>query len=254
MAHCLRVHYSIYYLKTLLERKDILKKILIAGYPELTKNYEDAVRALGSCPVTTLHVPDTAAYAGLILPGGGDIDPKLFGQLKSGSRIIDPELDRLQLAILKSFVKDKKPVLGICKGMQLINIFFGGDIYQHLSAYERHQYDGQDKIHKTSALTGSLLCQLYGKTFVVNSAHHQGVDTPGRGIRYIQSCNDGVIEGLCHTYLPVIGVQWHPERMCFQHKRQDTADGSVLINTFLLSAANRIPLAAAANFFSFSGS
>lgn len=210
-----------------------MKKILIAGYPDQTQNYEAALRFLGAYPVTTLHVPNTLPYDGLILPGGGDIDPKLFGQLNCGSRIIDPSLDRLQLAILKAFVLDKKPVLGICKGMQLINIFFGGDIFQNLPSFRQHQFDGQDQIHKTTALPGSYLCRLYGQSFTVNSAHHQGADISGQGISYVQYCPDGVVEGLCHDYLPIWGVQWHPERMCFQHKRSDTADGSLLLKAFL---------------------
>lgn len=208
-----------------------MKKILIAGYPEFTKNYEAAIDALGACPVTSLHVPDPTGYDGLILPGGGDIDPKLFGQLNHGSRVIDPELDRLQLAILKSFIINRKPVLGICKGMQLINIYFGGDIIQHLSTYQVHQYDGKDQIHETTACKGSLLYRLYGKAFCVNSAHHQGVDMNGRGICYTQFASDGVVEGLCHAYLPIVGVQWHPERMCFDHKREDTVDGALLLSS-----------------------
>lgn len=210
-----------------------MKKILIAGYPELTHNYESAINTLGATPITTLNVPDPDAFDGLILPGGGDIDPKLFGQLNHGSRVIDAALDRIQLAILKCFARNGKPVLGICKGMQLINIFFGGNIIQHLPTYESHQYDDHDKVHQTTASDGSLLCRLYGRTFPVNSAHHQGVDTPGRNILYTQICNDGVIEGLAHTYLPIIGVQWHPERMCFTHQRTDTVDGSLLLSHFL---------------------
>lgn len=210
-----------------------MKKILIAGYPELTINYEAAIKALGATPVTTLHVPDSSVYDGLILPGGGDIDPGLFGQLNNGSRSIDPALDRIQLTILKSFVQDKKPVLGICKGMQLINIYFGGDIIQHLSAYRAHQYEEKDQVHLTSACPGSLPYRLYGRTFSVNSAHHQGVDTKGCGICYNQFSQDGVVEGLHHAYLPICGVQWHPERMCFVHKREDTVDGSLLLAHFL---------------------
>lgn len=210
-----------------------MKKVLIAGEPDKTINYENAMRHLGILPETSLHVPNAASYDGLILPGGGDIDPKLFGQLNYGSRAFDPVLDRLQMAVLDAFILDKKPVLGICKGMQLINIYFGGDMIQHLETSDGHEYVENDQLHETIACKGSFLERLYGEHLVVNSAHHQGVDVPGRGITYVQFAPDGVVEGLNHRYLPVLGVQWHPERLCFEHKRQGAVDGAALLAYFI---------------------
>ncbi len=209
-----------------------LKKVLIAGEQGKTVNYERAMGHLGILAETSLHVPDIGDYDGLILPGGGDIDPKLFGQLPGGTRFFDPELDRLQLAVLDAFVMDRKPVLGICKGMQMINIYFGGDICQHLSVSFGHEHRGVDQIHGSRAVKGSFLERLYGESFPVNSAHHQGVECPGRGIEYVQFAPDGVVEGLRHRYLPVTGVQWHPERLCFEQGRKDAVNGAVLLGDF----------------------
>ena len=210
----------------------MMKRILIAGEKGKTRNYENAMEWLGQEAVTTLHVPDTTCYDGLILPGGGDIDPKLFGQFPNGSREFWPELDRIQLAILKEFIMDKKPVLGICKGMQLINIYFGGDMIQHLPQSGLHEGRDADSVHDTITVNGSFLDYLYGSHFAVNSAHHQAVDMPGQGISYVQYADD-VPEALIHRYLPIVGVQWHPERMCLAHKREDTVDGSKLLRYFL---------------------
>lgn len=217
----------------MLQEMRSLKRILIAGEPGKTLNYENALRALGACPAAALHLPAAAGYDGLILPGGGDIDPRLFGQLPGGTRAFDPALDRIQIAILRAFVQDKKPVLGICKGMQLINIFFGGDMMQHLPTASAHEYIGSDQVHETSAVHGSWVENLYGGCFTVNSAHHQGVDLPGCGIVYTQHAADGVVEGLEHRFLPIFGVQWHPERLCFGCKEEGAVDGSLLLRNFL---------------------
>ena len=211
-----------------------MKKILIAGYPELTHNYEAAISALGACPVTTLHVPDSSVYDGLILPGGGDIDPKLFGQLNCGSRTIDPALDRIQLAILRCFVKNKKPVLGICKGLQLINVYFGGTLIQDLPEDSRsiHTPAAGDFVHATKAAKGTFPEQLYGPNPVTNSAHHQAVSAVGDGLLIAQYTCDFVIEAMYHKSLPVLGVQWHPERMCFAHADPQMDDGALLLRYF----------------------
>ena len=213
-----------------------MKKVLIAGLSERTKNYENALNSLKVQPVTSLHVPDPDDYDALLLPGGDDIDPIFFGQINEGSRKINTQLDRIQLQILKAFVQHKKPILGICKGMQLINVFFGGDIIQHLSCYKVHEYLedlDKDQKHITHARADSLLAKLYGTTFHVNSAHHQGCGMPGRKIVYTQFAEDGVVEGLAHNDLPILGVQWHPERMCFPPTDDVLVDGILLLAYFL---------------------
>lgn len=220
-------------------KKINLKKILIAGLPERTFRYEKALSALKVCPVTLLNVPNPEDYSALILPGGDDIDPLLFKQLNEGSRHIDPYLDRIQLQILKAFIRRQKPVLGICKGMQLINVYFGGDIIQHLSCYKAHEYLDhlkKDQAHKTHARANSLPAKLYGTTFTVNSAHHQGCGAPGKNIIYTQFTEDGVVEGLAHNTLPILGVQWHPERMCFPPADDALVDGVLLLTYFLCMA------------------
>ncbi len=208
-----------------------LKKILIAGEAGQTTNYENALAAMQVHFVTSLQVKDVDEYDGLLLPGGGDVDPKLFGQLlipeteirqysrwekqliRKGQEKLTPELDRIQLAILKAFCQYRKPVFGICKGMQLINIAFGGDMLRHLPTAVHHAYREKDQMHPARNEVNSFLYEVYGSDMLVNSAHHQGVGIPGRGIRYVQYAPDGVVEGLQHEFLPVYGVQWHPERL-----------------------------------------
>lgn len=206
--------------------------LLIAGTPDQTQNYVDAFTALGAC-CHNLPCRTAAGYDALILPGGGDIDPTLFSAENQGSRSIDPILDRLQLRLLFSFLEKRLPVLGICKGMQMINVCFGGGIIQDLPTRQQHEYIGRDQIHSSRTQKGSFLHSLYGENFPVNSAHHQGISEPGRDLRIIQSAPDGVAEAISHTSLPVLGVQWHPERMCFSHRRPDTPDGSLLLTHFL---------------------
>lgn len=121
------------------------------------------------------------------------------------------------------------PVLGICKGLQIINVALGGTILQDLdpSAAKRHQYDAGDKYHETIIWENSWLYRLYGKEAIVNSAHHQAIGRLGKDLHAVQHCPaDGCIEAVAHENLPVIGVQWHPERI--DSRKSDTNGQKVL--------------------------
>lgn len=199
------------------------------------RNYLDALSALGAVGVAVGGDVDPAGFDGLLLPGGGDIDPARYGQANTASEGIEPALDQMQFGALDAFVKAKKPVLGVCRGHQLVNVYFGGTLIQHLERASAHSRCGgsEDRVHDTAAVPGSAVFELYGERFAVNSSHHQGVDAVGKGLVITQRAADGVIEGMAHERLPIITVQWHPERMCLAHARADTVDGIRIFECFL---------------------
>ena len=227
-------------------------RIAIPEIDQKMENYTRAVFAAGMEPVVIsvqreqtrnrfqqeyLDVAEFRidAYDGLLIPGGGDIDPGRYGQENNGSVMIMEQLDELQLSMLDQFIQSKKPVLGICRGLQILNVYFGGTLVQHLPTAERHApLPGEgDKVHPCQAEKGSWLAGLYGESFVHNSSHHQAVDRPGKGLLIDGICpQDGVVEALHHESLPVYGVQFHPERMCLAWERDDTADGILIFDYF----------------------
>lgn len=190
-------------------------RVLIAGRPDQIQNYVLAFQRLGVEGVSIFQCTwqESVGCSGLVLPGGGDIAPEILGQANQGSVEIDEVLDRLQFKILEAYCQQQKPVLGICKGIQVINVYFGGTILQHLPTAHAHAYRNEDQYHMTIAIQDSVLSRIYGLRFPVNSAHHQGIEKLGRNLEAIQFAEDQVIEGIVHKELPIIGVQWHPERM-----------------------------------------
>lgn len=199
--------------------------IAIAGTDQGAENFIAALSSLGAQGHAVLEETDFSSYDGLILPGGADIDPALFGEENQGSRKIERQRDLRQLDILDFFVQAKKPVLGVCKGHQLLNVYFGGKLCQHIPEFARHQWIERDQAHGSHCQQGCFLETLYSRSFPVNSAHHQAVITPAQGFRAVQWADDGVLEAMVHDTLPLLGLQWHPERMCLAHRRDDTVDG-----------------------------
>ena len=203
-------------------------------------NYFAALEALGAQGVKAPADVDPSRLDGLLLPGGDDVDPRRYGQEMRGAVDPDPALDALQLAVIDRFYRAGKPIFGICRGHQLLNVYFGGTLIQDLPNGRIHDWDegkSEDKAHETRALPGSWVAALYGERFPTNSAHHQAVDRLGTGMIVDQYGPGGVIEAAHHESGRVFSVQWHPERMCFEHRREDTVDGSVVLRWFLEQCA-----------------
>lgn len=183
----------------------------------------------GCCPA-----PDLSCD-GLVLCGGGDLDSALFGQVSCGSQPPDLARDRAELTLFHAFYQAGKPIFGICRGMQVINIGLGGDLIQDLPPASRifHSGSPHDLVHPVRSEPNSFLYGLYGPLFLVNSAHHQAVGRLGRGLRAIAWAESGFPEAIDCPGRPVLGVQFHPERMAFDQRPQGTVDGAPILFHFL---------------------
>lgn len=175
-------------------------------------------------------------FDGLVLCGGCDIHPKYYGEVIDGSVNIDNDRDEKEFYLFKYFYENKNPILGICRGAQLINIALGGSLYQDISNAKEHTsfVKGVDLVHKIKIIGDNFLFRIYNEEFFVNSHHHQAVNQLGEGLDLIAVSHDGkTVETFKHSELPIFGVQWHPERMCFKNKRKDTVDGSKIFEFFI---------------------
>lgn len=182
-----------------------------------------------------------ARLDGLVLQGGADIHPSCYGrQPMHAESVTDVVRDQFELELLREFIAAGKPVLGICRGMQLINVLFGGSLHQDLleagAARDAHVIAGAEETyrHGLSIVPGGLLSTLYGgvTTAQVNSIHHQGIDRVGDGLEIEARSHDGVIEAISRPGAGfVVGVQWHPE---FHDQRfPDLLPSSALMDAFL---------------------
>ncbi|MBE5867693.1 MAG: gamma-glutamyl-gamma-aminobutyrate hydrolase family protein [Lachnospiraceae bacterium] len=208
--------------------------IAIVGRSAKTGNYEKALKYLHIPFLTTLSIGEISHCRALLIPGGGDITPAFFGQKNTGSHQIDTELDILQLQAMEYAVNAQIPILGICKGLQIINVYFGGTLVQHMPEAEKHAYNQGDRFHETVIPPQSILHAIYGDSAVVNSAHHQCIKKTGKNLRIIQTAFDGIPEAVAHEKLPILGVQWHPERLLpfFHTSPSGAARGDLLLRAF----------------------
>ena len=200
--------------------------------PFTARGLVDIINELGALPVVLPDVPGAKGedyvdlFDALIIPGGPDADPTFYGEEPSrhiGST--NYKRDVFEAELFKAFYKAGKPIFGICRGCQFINILMGGSVYQDLAAdnpdsYIRHSQgaDGSyPPTHHVEVAKGSSLYKSLGATAYVNSRHHQGIKKVGEGLTVTAKAADGVVEAIETADGQIVAVQWHPENMWQEH-------------------------------------
>ncbi len=183
--------------------------------------YSTSVLRAGGLPV---HLPMDAAPAelverldGVVIVGGDDVDPRRYGRTPGPfTPLIDPQRDEFEAGLIEAAIDGAVPLLGVCRGAQLLNVVRGGTLHPHLAhgegeSHGSYAYPRAHRVHEVRTAAGSVAHALYGETTRVNSFHHQAVDVPGTGIVVTGWAPDGIVEAIELEGLPVVGVQWHPE-------------------------------------------
>ncbi|WP_144118939.1 gamma-glutamyl-gamma-aminobutyrate hydrolase family protein [Catellatospora sichuanensis] len=187
--------------------------------------YTEQVAKAGGRPVLVPPMPDGGVEVlegldGLIVAGGADVEPARYGEAPHPKVYTSPLRDAGELPLVRIALKTGVPLLGVCRGMQVMAVASGGRLHQHLpdvAGVGEHSTHGPIKVyaeHPVRFATSSRLRELYGAEAVVNSYHHQAVKDPGRLVPTGWCSTDDVIEAVEHPDHPfAVGVQWHPEDM-----------------------------------------
>jgi putative glutamine amidotransferase len=182
--------------------------------------YVDALRACGVRPVPLSPGDGASLYGldGLLLSGGTDVNPSLYGQERvAETDEPDDERDEMDLRLLRDALEVNLPFLGICRGMQIFNVLCGGTLVQHLPNAEAHHHRFSTPehrvLHSVETVDGTRLDAICGsRRFIVNSRHHQGVNSIGAGLTVSAVSSDGIVEAIERLDKRfALAVQWHPE-------------------------------------------
>ncbi len=194
-------------------------------YVSLGTNVFDVIVEAGGVPVLLPPVEsleDIDRYVGMVdgfvFTGGADIDPARYGEEPhEKTSILIPRRENFDFALMEAALESGKPVLGICLGMQEMNVACGGTLIQDIptetetSEIHRGENSGHEVVIDADSKLGGILGKM---RFPANSAHHQAVEVPGKGLKVVAKSPEGIVEGIERTDLPfALGVQWHPEAM-----------------------------------------
>ena len=180
-------------------------------------DYARGVLEAGGLPVNLPLDADPTLYLdrldGILLSGGADIGAGHYGSdAGEADDPVETERDNFELALFAGARERQVPTLGICRGLQLVNVGSGGTLHQHVPEHAGFTLPTTTLLHDVELQPESVLGSIYGDRHQVNSLHHQTVDTVGEGLR-VTAHHDGSVEGLEHESLPIVAVQWHPEML-----------------------------------------
>ncbi len=170
--------------------------------------------------VVVVRDTDLTGFDGLVLPGGGDVDPARYGgDAAAPCYDVNPAQDDLDLGVAAAAVAAGLPILGVCRGLQVLNVAFGGTLVEDLPVSEVLHTPGDDRCgalewtwHPVAVEPGSRLHgEVAAGEIPVASGHHQAVRDLGEGLIATATAADGVVEAIEHESLPIVAVQWHPE-------------------------------------------
>lgn len=195
----------------------------IDGRYVVNRDYVQALAKAGADSVLILPTSDLSAILptlqGILIPGGGDVDPTHYEEANTMSDYLDSETDRLDLAVIHAALDLKLPLFGICRGLQIINVALGGSLIQDIPSAIQTTLDHQVSVkshlamkgHGIHVVSGSRLANLLPESIEVNSYHHQAIKKLADGLSVSAKADDGIIEAVEGTR--ILAVQWHPERM-----------------------------------------
>lgn len=200
-------------------RIGVSTRLTSSGNHDVLPAYLHAIEEAGGTPLLIRLGDDTetlfSTLHGILIPGGADVDPALYGQPNSASEGIDPATDELDLRLIRWAIVHRLPLLGICRGIQVINVALGGSLVQDLptqrDATIDHNVKNPLKGHRVHLEPECRLAGILGPDPEVNTYHHQGIDRLGSGLKAIGWADDGLIEAVEGDR--ILAVQWHPERM-----------------------------------------
>lgn len=189
-------------------------KVLLSGGNQPLTNYTNALSSV-RLKYTTSYAQNTDA---LLLLGGGDVSPCLYGSRNVCSTDVDIERDCKELFLIERYLKQSKPIFGICRGIQILNVALGGTLNQSLKNLNVHSRLNStiDKLHVVKSNENSICSNVFGELFLTNSAHHQSIDKLATPLKISAKSLDGEIEAVESN--KIFAVQFHPERMMTNNK------------------------------------